>query len=67
MIKSKRKLNKQAIINLRRYAIRGGQGWHYYPEGTVVQVTTPPSQYGSVECTCLQTGLIQIVRSKNLI
>lgn len=67
MIKSKRKLNKQAIINLRRYVINGGQGWHYYPNGTVVQVTTPPSVYGSVECICLKTGLLQIVRSKNLI
>lgn len=67
MIKTKRKLNKQAIINLRRYVVRGGQGWHYYPDGAIVQATEAPTVYGSLDCVCLKSGLRQIVRCKNLI
>ena len=49
MIKSKRKLNKQSIINVRRWTVVGtgyAERDHHFPNGTVIELPTDPGYKG---------------------
>lgn len=67
MIKAKRKLNKLAIINLRRHAvISNDEYFHYFAVGDIVQRTEGPSGTGNFFCTRLRDGLTQHINPREL-
>jgi len=67
MIKTKRKLNKQAIINLRRYVVVSNtEHFHYFKVGDIVQRTEGPTGTGNFFCTRLRDGLTQHINPREL-
>lgn len=62
MIKRKRKINKQELINVRRYTVISNSAVvrHHFPIGTVVE-PVGTSLFSFNDYKCIHTGLMQCV------